>query len=95
MKFIIYAPPYNPASGGTIVLHKLCDELNKENIDCKIFPLEYYKIQKNPIKILKSITRKIIQKNITLKKSPAKSQGTLNFLWHTIYNSIDIHSRTY
>lgn len=72
MKFIIYAPPYNPASGGTIVLHKLCDELNKENIDCKIFPLEYYKIQKNPIKILKSITRKIIQK---ISKTPFETNS--------------------
>ena len=72
MKFIIYAPPYNPASGGIIVLHKLCDELNKENIDCKIFPLEYYKIQKNPLKILKSIIRKIIQK---ILKTPFKTNG--------------------
>lgn len=72
MKFIIYAPPYNPASGGIIVLHKLCDELNKENIDCKIFPLEYYKIQKNPLKILKSIIRKIIQK---ISKTPFKTNS--------------------
>lgn len=62
INFIIYAPSYDASSGGTVVLHKLCDELNKENIDCKIYPLDYYKIQKNPYKILKSITRKAIQR---------------------------------
>lgn len=61
MNFIIYAPSYDSSSGGTIVLHKLCDELNRQNANCKIFPLEYYKIQKNPWEIFKSTLRKIVQ----------------------------------
>ena len=66
MNFIIYAPSYDSSSGGTIVLHKLCDELNRENIDCKIYPLQFYKIQRNPLKILKSFIRTIILRTLRI-----------------------------
>ncbi|MDE1892981.1 MAG: hypothetical protein KGH90_01445 [Xanthomonadaceae bacterium] len=37
-QFIIYAPRYNNASGGAIVLHKLCDTLNKQGLRSKLWP---------------------------------------------------------
>ncbi|WP_440108037.1 hypothetical protein [Acidovorax sp. BL-A-41-H1] len=60
--FIIYAPSYDSSSGGTIVLHKLCDELNRGNANCKIYPLQHYKIQKNPLEIAKSLIRTTVLK---------------------------------
>lgn len=62
MKFIVYAPSYNDASGGTIALHKLCDELNRANVDCKIIPLDFYKIHTDPKEIVKALAVKIKQK---------------------------------
>jgi hypothetical protein len=38
-KFIIYAPRYRDESGGAIVLHKLCDTLNKLGYVAKLWPL--------------------------------------------------------
>lgn len=38
-KFIIYAPRYRDESGGAIVLHKLCDTLNKLGHVAKLWPL--------------------------------------------------------
>lgn len=38
-KFIIYAPRYGDESGGSIVLHKLCDSLNKQGHVSKLWPL--------------------------------------------------------
>ena len=37
-KFIIYAPRYADDSGGSIVLHKLCDVLNKQGFASKLWP---------------------------------------------------------
>lgn len=37
-KFIIYAPPYDENSGGSIVLHKLCHLLNKLGREAFIYP---------------------------------------------------------
>lgn len=37
-KFLIYAPPFDPDSGGSIVLHKLCDLLNRSNCEAYIYP---------------------------------------------------------
>lgn len=38
-KFIIYAPRYREESGGAIVLHKLCDTLNRLGYSAKLWPL--------------------------------------------------------
>jgi hypothetical protein len=38
-KFIIYAPPYDERSGGSIVLHKLCDLLNKQGHTALVWPM--------------------------------------------------------
>lgn len=38
-KFIIYAPRYRNESGGSIVLHKLCDTLNRLGYVAKLWPL--------------------------------------------------------
>jgi hypothetical protein len=38
-KFIVYAPRFRDDSGGAIVLHKLCDVLNKLGHDAKLWPL--------------------------------------------------------
>ncbi|WP_458071584.1 hypothetical protein [Rhodanobacter sp. BL-MT-08] len=38
-KFIIYASRYRDESGGAIVLHKLCDTLNKIGHEAKVWPL--------------------------------------------------------
>jgi hypothetical protein len=38
-KFFIYAPSYNPNSGGCIVLHKLCDCLNRLGYEAFIYPM--------------------------------------------------------
>lgn len=37
MKIVIYSPPYNPSSGGIVVLHKLCDILIKLGYDAGFF----------------------------------------------------------
>lgn len=37
-KFIIYAPHYNDQSGGAIVLHKLCDSLNRLGYEASLWP---------------------------------------------------------
>jgi hypothetical protein len=37
--FLIYAPPYDPNSGGSIVLHKLCDLINRQGRSAFIYPL--------------------------------------------------------
>lgn len=37
-KFLIYAPPYDANSGGSIALHKLCDLLNGLNCEAFIYP---------------------------------------------------------
>ena len=39
-EIIIYAPPYDPNSGGAVVLHKLCDTLNKTG-HCRAVLLPY------------------------------------------------------
>jgi len=41
-KYIIYAPSYNPKSGGCIVLHKLCSELIELGYDAYIHPKKEY-----------------------------------------------------
>jgi len=38
-KYIIYAPSYSEYSGGAIVLHKLCDLLNKNQQQAYIWPM--------------------------------------------------------
>lgn len=38
-KFIVCAPGYTDDSGGSIVLHKLCDTLNKLGYVCKLWPI--------------------------------------------------------
>lgn len=38
-QFIIYAPPYDENSGGSIALHKLCHLLNKSGREALIYPL--------------------------------------------------------
>ena len=38
-KFIMYAPPYDEQSGGSIVLHKLCDLLNKQGHTALLWPM--------------------------------------------------------
>ena len=38
MRFIIFAPSYNENSGGVIVLHKLCDLINKNNGEAYVTP---------------------------------------------------------
>jgi len=40
MKFTVYAPSYNDKSGGSWVLHFLCDQLNKIGYESKIFIYE-------------------------------------------------------
>lgn len=37
-EFLIYAPPYDPNSGGCIVLHKLCDLINRSGRQAYIYP---------------------------------------------------------
>ena len=39
--FIIYSPSYEETSGGTIVLHKLCDLINERGYSAKIWPHHY------------------------------------------------------
>lgn len=39
LKFIIYAPRYNEQSGGAIVLHKLCDSLNRLGYSASLWPM--------------------------------------------------------
>lgn len=39
MKFVIVSPPYDENNGGSIVLHKLCDIINKSGFDASILPL--------------------------------------------------------
>lgn len=40
IKFIIYAPPYDEQSGGSIVLHKLCYTLNKLGYEANLWPFD-------------------------------------------------------
>jgi hypothetical protein len=47
-KIIIFAPDYNPDSGGAIALHKLCHLLNELNREAYLFPL----FDTRPINIL-------------------------------------------
>lgn len=46
-KFIIYAPRYRDESGGSIVLHKLCDTLNKLGHEAKLWPLWKLRISRH------------------------------------------------
>lgn len=39
LKFVICAPPYDERSGGSIVLHKLCDLLNKHGHMALLWPI--------------------------------------------------------
>lgn len=39
VNFIIYAPPFDENSGGNVVLHRLCDLLNKQGESAYIWPL--------------------------------------------------------
>ena len=38
MKFIVFAPGYDPDSGGSVALHKLCHVLNSLGHECSICP---------------------------------------------------------
>jgi hypothetical protein len=38
-KFLIYAPPYDPNTGGSIAMHKLCDLLNRAGREAFLYPL--------------------------------------------------------
>lgn len=38
-KFLIYAPPYDPNTGGIIALHKLCDLINRSGREAFLYPL--------------------------------------------------------
>lgn len=39
MKFIIVAPGYDDNAGGTVVLHQLCDRLNKLGYEASLWPI--------------------------------------------------------
>lgn len=38
-KFLIYAPPYDPNTGGVIALHRLCDLINRSGREAFLYPL--------------------------------------------------------
>lgn len=38
-KFLIYAPPYDPNTGGIIALHKLCDLINRAGRHASLYPM--------------------------------------------------------
>lgn len=40
-KYIIMTPSYNENSGGIVVLHKLCDQLNKLGFEAYVIPYRY------------------------------------------------------
>lgn len=65
--YIIYAPPYDENSGGSIVLHKLCHELNKLGEKSFLWP---FKKKLNP-----SLSRRI--------KSIWKNDFSVNPHWKT------------
>ncbi len=58
-KYIIFAPPYNEKSGGSVVLHKLCSILNDLGYDSYLFPyFETFRLDK--MGILRYIKSKIL-----------------------------------
>ncbi len=71
MKFIIFAPGYDPDIGGVIVLHKLCHVLNSLGYECKLYP--YYNsdlIDKgNFVKPILSATKSLIKSLIRKYKT--------------------------
>lgn len=47
IRYIIFAPSYSPNAGGTVVLHKLCDLINKSGRDAVLYPFfPQFKINK-------------------------------------------------
>lgn len=62
--FFIYAPSYNEKIGGSIVLHKLCDLINKCGGKAYLYPIgsaiETREIINNPILFITSFFRKIL-----------------------------------
>jgi hypothetical protein len=55
LKFVIYAPSFDENVGGYIVLHKLCDLLNRNNQDAYIYKSYPNKVEFDKQKPLKSI----------------------------------------
>lgn len=69
-KYIIYAPSYNPNSGGCIVLHKLCSELTELGYEAYIYPKkEYVFTGKKRFSIARNI-KKIYRNLKTFKLNP-------------------------
>ncbi len=70
LKFIIYAPSFDENNGGAIVLHRLCDLLNKNGEEAYLW--KYYfmpKLSFNPLKSIKRIAKYIINKYIKAYKT--------------------------
>lgn len=48
-KFVIYSPSFNEGVGGSIVLHRLCDLLNKVGARAYLYPIRPYFDMRNPV----------------------------------------------
>ena len=71
MKFIIFSPSYDENSGGIIVLHKLCHNLNLLGYDAYIFPLFDNKLYLTSFKyrLKKFILNKVLKRKFILNNS--------------------------
>ena len=73
-QFIIYAPPYDENSGGSIALHKLCHLLNKHGREAFIYPhLPTFEINVgniNDIDVLKTLMINIISASENFMTNP-------------------------
>lgn len=95
-KFLIMAPPYSENDGGGIVLHKLCDELNRLGCDAYLIPMgvnfefDFNHFSKSILKIAGGLSRHF--KKLTLNpifKTPVMALADVKKLnlddWLVVY----------
>ena len=95
-KFLIMAPPYSENDGGGIVLHKLCDELNRLGCDAYLIPMgvnfefDFNHFSKSILKIAGGLSRYF--KKLTLNpifKTPVMALADVKKLnlddWLVVY----------
>ncbi|MCP5162586.1 MAG: hypothetical protein H6999_02640 [Hahellaceae bacterium] len=87
-RFIIYAPPYNEDSGGSIVLHKLCHVLNDIGYPAYLYPNQHG-TKSTRLKQFRSLFRKKPYTTFPAYNTPVATRSMLNKDAIVIYPETD------